>query len=790
MATGGLSISLDNLGVRCGPGRLRRARARGTAATLETDGASVELESVGAGIVRVTWRPSESWENDPTSYAAERRRRRAPTWRHSRRCRLLTAGAARVEYESSPLALRFSDERGVFLAEDTDGGFGYMAAGVALRWKISKTERIYGLGQNAFADFNRVGQRRSMAADHEGHVGGDVPIPFWISSRGYGVLVDNPNVGHFDLTGRGRIVYRSEDGYATYYVLWGPTPKEVLRRYAELTGFAPMPPRWFLGPMFCRIPGGDAPGYRSDREVVALARRFRKHGIPADCLILDYQWDEWIGAYRWDRKKFGRARWMIAELEKLGFRTIVQLKPAVNESAGTVRELKRRGLALTRGDGTVHTGNYHRGRSIFLDVFDARTRRWLWSRLRRLMADGVAGWWTDEGDWLGYTRQTTRDLQRSPTAMRNRYNNAWCQAIYDGQRSETDRRVVNITRAGWAGVQRFGTTVWTGDVSTTWRGLEAQLQMGLNMAMSGVPFWTTDGGGFLEKDPTPELFIRWAQLAVFCPITRFHGCGPREPWHYGRRAERIVREMLRWRMRLLPYLYGAAWQAATSGMPIMRPMALEYPRETRFSNVTSQYFLGPSLLVRPVTAPMSRVRRGGGRIDIELGGGRWYDFWSGAALPSGRTARVEARIESPPVLVRGPAIVVLAAPTGHTRGQSRDELTIRVYLGDMRRSWSASFDLHEDDGATYAYETTRHPIIRLSCERTTTRSFRLATAGRGASGGGTVNKRWRLEVYGADRRPIVTHAAARRDMIPVARAFAASLPTDEAAVRKSFLVRW
>jgi alpha-glucosidase (family GH31 glycosyl hydrolase) len=673
-----------------------------------------------------------------------------------------------VEYEPDPVRLRFADDRGPFLRESRGGAFGYLDTGVTISWNVSSSERIYGLGQRAFRGLNRVGQVRDMAADHDGHVGGDVPIAFWVSTRGYGVLVDNPGVAQFDLRRKGRITFSACDGYISYYVLWGPAMTDVLRRYAALTGRSPLPPRWLLGPMFSRIPGGRVPGYRRDAELVALAKTLRERDVPADALILDYQWDEWIGAFRWSSKQFARARWMVQQLGRRGIATIVQLKPAVNLPAPTMDEVKRDKLAITRRDGTIHTGNFHRGRSAFLDFFNPRTQRWYGRQLDRPQADGVAGWWTDEGDWLGFESQAVRDLDRCGAGIRNLYNNAWAGTIYDWQRRRTSRRVVNITRTGSAGIQRFAASIWSGDVSATWDGLADQLQMGLSLGMSGVPFWNSDGGGFL-RHPTPELYIRWAQFAAFCPLTRFHGCGPREPWHFGERAERVVREILQWRMRLIPYIYATVRQAHANGTPIMRAMAMVDPDDRRFANLSSQYFFGDALLVRPITETMSVIRKRGGLVRTLLTPGTWYDFWTGQRVRSGKSATTCAALDRVPVFVRGPAIVVLAEPADCTSRQSWDTLTARIYAGNATREWLAGFDLYEDDATTYAYEKGAFLETRMTARRKSGRSFMLTLRPSGKRPRPVPPQRtWRLELFGVPGRPTVrandrTHQATRME---------------------------
>ncbi|UCG17581.1 MAG: glycoside hydrolase family 31 protein [Phycisphaerales bacterium] len=790
---GQLNISLDDMTVRAEPGTLSRVKVAGTRAEIRTACAWAELTAVADGIVHVVWHPGEHWQNEPTRYVTPPRRANAPPWRLRRTRRRLTAGSAGVVFDTDPVRLQYTDDNGTFLAESSRGPFGYLHPGVAVTWNISRTERIYGLGQNAFADIDRTGCVRTMAADHLGGAGGDIPISFWVSTRGYGVVVDNPNIASFDLRRKGQITFSARDGYINYFVLWGPTIPDVLRRYADLTGRPPLPPRWLFGPSFCRTPGGNVPGYRSDRELVALARKLRARDIPADGLILDFQWEQRIGGLTWHRKHFSRSRWMLRELDKLGFQTIVILKPAVNLAAETAARARSDGLALTRTDGTVHTGNFHQGRSLFLDFFNPATRRWYVQHLRRLLDEGVAGWWTDEGDWIGYLSPSVRELARGRDAMRNLYNNTWCETIYDGQRRHCDKRIVNITRTGRVGIQRYGTSIWSGDVDPTWQGLASQVQMGLNAGLSGIPFWTTDGGGFLGT-PTRELYVRWAQFAVFCPLTRFHGCSPREPWHFGPKAEAAVRDVLQWRMRLIPYVYAAAWQAHTQGLPMMRAMAVVEPADRRFANLSSQYFFGDSLLVRPVTAPLSQIRKRGNTLRTELTPGRWFDFWTGRSTGSGgRVNHVTAEpvLHRIPVYVRAPAVVVLADPGATTREPSWDTLTARVYIGDMNGPWQTAFELYEDDATTYAYEKGAVLLTRLTAKRKTERSFAFTIAPKGKRMKPIpARRKWRLELFGLTRQPTLRANGRALPARQKGACWTAELPFGNTSARQRVTITW
>lgn len=750
-------------GIAALPGKLLGVTVRRHRVLLRTDECSAELTALDDGILRVLWLPPANWHNDPTDHLHSTLPAPRGAWRHAPRSRALRFGEMIVRFAKNPLRLTFADARGPFLAEAKTQLAGYFKYenGIGLSWIRLADDRLYGLGYDPSAEFDRSASIRLLRADHSAHVGGDVPIPFFLSSRGFGVCPLNPAAGNIAMTttpaGR-RIDFHATDGYPAYAVLFGPTMADVLRRYARLTGPAPLPPRWFFGPLFSRIPGTKHAGYRNTRELRALGRRMRTRRIPADALIVDYQWDRRIGEYQWDRKSFADMPATMKSLRKLGLKTILILKPAVNVDAKTAPAALRANLILRRMDGSPHTGDYHRGRSMFLDVTRRETGAWLSRQLDRLARDGVAGWWTDEGEWLGYLEDSARDLATNRRLLGNLYNNLWCRAIYEGRRARSNQRVVNITRGGWAGIQRYGTTLWTGDVSTTWESLAGQVPRGLSAAMSGIPFWTTDGGGFLGSDPSPELYVRWAQFAAFSPICRFHGCGPREPWYYGAKAEAAAREILEWRMRLMPYIYTAAWAAHRDGLPMMRPLALAFPDEPAHATRTDAYMFGPSLLVRPIIAPrlgsrmfpdQSRDREGVVTVKLPRGDGRrpatWFDFWTGQPLRAG-TASCPLALNRIPLFVRAPAILVLAEPARSAGEQSWERLTLRVYVPDPGAAWRADAELYEDDGDTYAYERGQFSITRITAHGAGGRAQLTITPDRRARGRRAPRRRWRVEV--------------------------------------------
>jgi alpha-glucosidase (family GH31 glycosyl hydrolase) len=322
---------------------------------------------------------------------------------------------------------------------------------------------------------------------------------------------------------------------------------------------------------------------------------------------------------------------------------------------------------------------------------------------------GVAGWWLDGGEGPPAAAR----LHGGPgRLLHNIYDRFRHEAFAAGEAADRpDQRVFLLCRSGAAGMQRFGATTWTGDVNDDFRTLEAQVPLGLNTGLSGVPYWGTDVGGFFHPVAlTAELYARWFQLGAFSPIFRSHGWVWREhvPWAHGPRVEAICRAYAELRYRLLPYTYSLAWQAYAEGLPLMRPLVLNYPDDPRVWALGQQFLWGDDLLVAPVT------REGATAWPVYLPAGTWYDFWSGARHEGPGGITVEAPLERLPLLVRAGSLVPMGPLMQHTGERPLDEVTVLVHP-PVDSGAVARFALYEDDGRTQAYRTGRHALTALEC---------------------------------------------------------------------------
>lgn len=532
---------------------------------------------------------------------------------------------------------------------------------------------------------------------------------FW-SLRGYGVVFDSPWPAEIDFRAvrpgqGGPWHYRADGGSLAFYFLAGDGLPDLLDRYTRLTGRPALPPLWALGYLQSRY------GYRNRAEVEAVAREMRERQIPCDGLILDLYWFRRMGELDWDEEAFPDPLGMLRDLHRAGFRVVVIEEPYVLVGTRVFEEGRARGFLVRRPEadgGDPYTFPFWAGGDAALvDFSHPEARRWWAAEHERLARMGIDGWWTD----LNEPEQHYPDMIHHggpAAAVHNLQALRMIEAVYRGQKAAfPERRVFVMSRSGWMGMQRYGAAVWSGDVDTTWEALRAQPALGLGMGLVGVPYWNSDVGGFLEHrgQVDPELYLRWLEFAAFTPLLRPHAAfQPREPWAFGPEAERLAREVIRLRYRLLPYLYTCAWEAHRTGLPLMRPLVLAHPDDERVRDLRDQFYVGPDLLVAPVLEKGARRRR------VYLPGGEWYEWHTARLRQGGRHRLARAPLGQPPVFVRAGAILPLTEPGAHAGPLPWDSLHLAVFPGPPGAGESL---VYEDDGETEAYRDGQYTLTRL-----------------------------------------------------------------------------
>lgn len=497
-----------------------------------------------------------------------------------------------------------------------------------------------------------------------------------------------------------------------YVVFYGPSADSVIATYRNLSGNVPMLPLWAYGFWQCRE------RYTSGTHLVETVKEFRKRNLPMDVIVQDWQYwgnNGW-GVPKFDETNYPNPAGFIKEIHDLNahFNISIWSNPDKNSEIG--KEYMAKNLFIPD--------------SKWLDYYNPETRKEYWNTLKANLFDyGVDSWWMDatepENDAL-HGKKTYLGLG---DFYRLTYPLLVSQAVYEGQRETTsDKRVCILTRSAFAGQQRYGTINWSGDIGGTWDSYKRQIVAGLNYNLTGMPYWTTDIGGFFRPGPAQytdekyhELLTRWFQWGVFNPIFRIHGyMTETEPWKYGQQVEDNMRKMLNLRYRLLPYIYSEAWQITKNGSTMMRPLVMNFNGDTSALNQHFEYMFGKALLVAPVTEP--KVNEWNVYLPKSTA---WYDFWTGKRFDGGRTIKTAATLDKIPLFVKAGSIIPMGKFIQFAGQKTADTLEIRIYKGADGR-----FDLYEDEGDNYNYEKGIYSLITFNwddAKKTLTISDRKGT---------------------------------------------------------------
>ena len=555
---------------------------------------------------------------------------------------------------------------------------------------LSPTEAIYGLGER-FGRLNKRGQRlllwncdATMTSSDRSYKS----IPLYLSSRGYGLFVKSSAKMVFEVGSDycyNAVSFEVWQDRLEYVVLYGPSLKDVLSMYAELTGKPPLPPLWSFGLWMSRC------SYRNRREVEEVARRLRAHGVPCDVIHIDPEWLR-PGHYcdlEWNAESFPDPEGMLDELRRMGFKVCLWIQPYVPRGTAMYEEGAREGYFARREDGSVyHIVDFTRREVGIVDFTNPRAREWYKERLKRLHRMGVAVFKCDMGEAVPEDA-VFHDGKRG-IEVHNLYPLLYQGTVFEASREALGEGLV-WGRSGCAGIQRYPVQ-WSGDSHSTFEDMACVLWGGLSYSMSGVPFWSHDIGGFHGR-PSPKLYVRWSQWGLLCSHSRCHGTTPREPWEYGDEALRVFREFARLRYSLLPYLYSCAYEASRTGLPVVRPLVLEFQDDPAVRELDTEYMLGPYLLVVPVLSEDDVV-------EYYLPGGMWLDWWARRTVEGGSWRREVVPLDRIPLFVRENALIPRVEPTNYVGERPYGEVRLEVFLRD-RASVRYLFDDEEFElGAT------------------------------------------------------------------------------------------
>ena len=537
---------------------------------------------------------------------------------------------------------------------------------VQMRFKAYEGERLFGLGQHRHALLDVKGAVIDLLQDN-----GEVSIPFLLSNRGYGFLWNNPAVGRVEL-GRNHTRWIAESTRKLdYWMTLGETPAQILHRYVDATGHAPMMPAWATGFWQCKL------RYKTQAELLAIAREYKARGLPLSVIVIDFLHWTLMGEWRFNPDDWPDPAGMVRELEEMGVKVKVSVWPTINLASPNYQEAKERGLLVETNRGLpatlIMTDNNALGQPVALAHYDStnpEARAWLWEHIREgYYQHGIKIFWldADEPEIKPFDPENLRYYLGNGLAVSNIYPLMHARTFYEGLRAEGEEEILTFNRSAWAGSQRYGAAVWSGDIPSTFEVLQAQVRAGLSIGLSGIPWWTSDIGGFYDGDPQDpafrELIVRWFQFGTFSPLFRLHGLrkpgdidrfwedsGPNEVWSFGDEAYKIIREFLYMRERLRPYIMELMAQAQATGAPPMRPLFFDFPTDEQAWAVEDAYMFGPALLVAPILFKGARSR------EVYLPAGvTWRDAWTDEVYAGGQRIIADAPLERIPLYLAGDA---------------------------------------------------------------------------------------------------------------------------------------
>ena len=526
---------------------------------------------------------------------------------------------------------------------------------------LDRNEKIYGMGQYQQPYLNLKGADLEMA-----HRNSQASVPFAVSSLGYGILWNNPGIG--------RAVFGSNimsfENYAAkamdYWFVAGDTPAEIVRAYGKAAGTVPMMPEYGLGFWQCKL------RYQTQEELLEVAREYKRRNLPIDVIVVDYfHWPK-QGEWKFDPVYWPDPEAMIRELKEMGIELMVSIWPTVDRDSENYEEMLEKGY-LIRTERGFRTGLDFMGATIHYDATNPEARKYLWNKAKKNYYDkGIKVFWLDEAEpeYTAYDFDNYRYYRGTDLEIGNIYPVEYAKTFYEGMEEEGQENIVNLLRCAWAGSQKYGALVWSGDIASSFSSMRNQLAAGLNMGMAGIPWWTTDIGGFHGGDPDDpafrELFVRWFQWGTFCPVMRLHGDRePRQPqfgttggaaccsgaanevWSYGEEVYKICVKYMRMREEMREYTRELMRETHETGDPVMRTLFYEFPEDKTCWEVEDEYMYGGRYLVAPVLEAGVKSRR------VYLPAGcSWQLQETGEVYAGGKWADIPVTLETMPVFIR------------------------------------------------------------------------------------------------------------------------------------------
>ncbi|MBR5645647.1 MAG: glycoside hydrolase family 31 protein [Treponema sp.] len=534
---------------------------------------------------------------------------------------------------------------------------------LTVRFEANDDEKIYGMGQYQIPYLDLKGCSLSLEQRNS-----QISIPFAVSSLGYGFLWNNPATGHVNFAKNVTEWFSENTRQMDYWITCADTPRQIIENYTLVTGRAPVMSKDYLGFWQCKL------RYRTQDEVLKVARKYKELGIKLDVIVIDFfHWPR-QGDWCFDKEYWPDPKAMCDELHSMGIKVMVSVWPSVDKKCSNYYEMLEKGYLVRVERGSNQTYDFN-GDCLTFDATNPEAREYLWNICKKNYLDyGIDMFWLDnaEPDYSVYDFSNYRYQLGTALSCSNIYPKLYSQAFYDGMKKSGKNNFVNLERCAWVGSQKLSQVLWNGDVQSTWECLRDSVTEGLNIGLAGIPWWTTDIGGFMFGDVHSEDFIelleRWFEFAVFTPILRLHGDRdphdippldkdpergygggylftgqPNEIWSYGKKAQEIFEKQIKLRESLKPYVYKLMKEANENGSPLMRTMFYEFPDDEKCWNLSDQYMFGSEYLVAPVLKARSTSRK------VYLPQGKWKNINDNMIYDGNQTINAETPIDCIPV---------------------------------------------------------------------------------------------------------------------------------------------
>lgn len=532
---------------------------------------------------------------------------------------------------------------------------------LTVTFESNPNEKLFGMGQyqQEIMDIKNCNLELT-------HRNSQASIPFVLSSLGYGFLWHNPAIGRASFGKNTTEWYAESTKQLDYWITAGDTPAEIEESYANVTGKVPMMPEYGLGFWQCKL------RYYNQEQLLEVAREYKRRNLPIDVIVCDFfHWPK-MGDFKFDEEFFPNPKEMVDELKEMGIELMVSVWPQISLESENFNEMKEKGL-LIKPEMGINVAMQFGGDSVFFDATNPKSRKYVWEKCKKNYYNkGIKLFWLDEAEpeYGVYDYDNYRYYMGPNVQIGNVYPQMFSRTFYDGLKEEGHTGIVNLVRCAWAGSQRYGALVWSGDIHSDYDYFRKQICAGLHMGISGIPWWTTDIGGFSGGDPSDEdfrkLLIRWFQYGTFCPVMRLHGDripstklyhkdgtpalftgGDNEVWSFGEEVYKILVKYMKLREAMRPYIRDLMKQAHEKGTPVMRTMFYEFPQDEACWEVKEQYMFGSDMLIAPIAYKDMYER------ELYLPkDAKWTYMHTGETYEGGQTVTVHAPLEAIPVFFK------------------------------------------------------------------------------------------------------------------------------------------